>query len=83
MRGFSLEHYLLATIAFALVVIGVVIGVVIYQDLTSPVFEIKKDDWACTEEHQESHTRLVPIDKTLIPITDLDTVCDRYERRKP
>jgi hypothetical protein len=64
----------------ALLGIIIVAGVAAYQELGRPTFDLKKDDWSCSENHVESYTTLIMVGKVMVPQTHVSTVCDNYRR---
>lgn len=73
--------------AFVVIVIAVlffVLPMAIYDEMTSPTFSLRKDQWTCTSSHQETstiYTHPYPnMPGVMMPITNASDVCDQWSR---
>lgn len=51
-----------------------------YLDSKSPTFELKKDEWVCTEWRTETYIVMQLIGKVMIPTVHTRKVCVRWEK---
>lgn len=65
--------------------LAILIGWGIYDAVTAETFALRKDTWTCTASHEETQTITTNmiVGKVIVPqiITQVVTVCDRYERK--
>lgn len=60
----------------AIIAILVAIGYGVYVESQKPGFELKKDEWHCTDHHMV--TTMVMVGKVMVPQTY--SVCDNWKR---
>ena len=53
-------------------VVIIVLAFVVYDEVTSDKFELRKDQWECTASHQ--------VVKLVGKVVTIQEVCDRWER---
>lgn len=52
-----------------------------YQDAKKPTFELKKDEWSCSLEHEYSTTNIVLVGKIMVPQMVTHHDCIRWEHK--
>ena len=76
--GFKLVMGIVITI-IALTIFG--IGYLIYDEVVSDKFYLRKDQWACTASHVETFVTYQKVGDIDVPITNTTVVCDQWNRR--
>lgn len=66
----------------AIVALFAALGWAIWDGATATTFELRQDQWTCTESHSETRQRAQLVGKVMIMVPYNETVCDRYERTK-
>jgi hypothetical protein len=67
----------------SIIIIFVFIGVpfiiyICYCHLQSPVFTLRKDDWACSKTIKVQYTTYIKSGAVLLPITNFNDECQQY-----
>ena len=78
-----MEKFILGIIIFLVSSVVTVIGIGIYftiQASNAPTFELRKDQWKCTETTSYYITTNILVGKVIVPQSHLVTECINYQR---
>ena len=78
-----MEKFILGIIIFLVSSVVIAIGIGIYfiiQVSNAPTFELRKDQWKCTETTSYYTTTNILVGKVIVPQTQRVTECINYQR---
>ena len=79
----AMEKFILGIIIFLISSVFIAIGIGIYimvQASNAPTFELRKDQWKCTETTSYYTTTNILVSKVIVPQTQRVTECINYQR---
>ena len=79
----AMEKFILGIIIFLVSSLFIAIGIGIYfaiQASNAPTFELRKDQWKCTETTSYYTTTNILVGKVIVPQTQRVTECINYQR---
>lgn len=79
----AMEKFILGIIIFLVSSVVFAIGIGIYftiQARNAPTFELRKDQWKCTETTSYYTTTNILVGKVIVPQTHRVTECINYQR---
>ena len=79
----AMEKFILGVIIFLVSSVVIAIGIGIYfiiQASNAPTFELRKDQWKCTETTSYYTTTNILVGKVIVPQTQRVTECINYQR---